>query len=213
MVLSGLKRSNATNIIIVSLTLVSLVLFVCFGIPTLIHHGYQHLTPILPKNNHHGIGNFFYATALMFVAYTGYGRIATLAEEVKNPKYFIPRAIIITLIVSAILYIAVSIIAISAVGSDHLGQVTKSRAIPLEVAALALNIPGLSIIVAIGACTAMLGVLLNLILGLSRAALAMGRKGDLPSIFSIVSLQKRIPSAAVIGVGSVVILLALTGSV
>jgi basic amino acid/polyamine antiporter, APA family len=213
LVLSGLKRSNVTNIIIVSLTLISLILFVCCGIPTLIHHGYQHLMPIFPENTHHSIGNFFYATALMFVAYTGYGRIATLAEEVKNPKQFIPRAIMITLIVSAILYIAVSIITISAIGSDHLGQVTQSHATPLEFAAQTLNIPGLSIIVAIGACTAMLGVLLNLILGLSRVALAMGRKGDLPNIFSTISPQKRIPSAAVIGVGAVIILLALTGNV
>ncbi|OGO92631.1 MAG: hypothetical protein A3F10_00265 [Coxiella sp. RIFCSPHIGHO2_12_FULL_42_15] len=193
--------------------MISLVLFVLFGIPTLIHHGYPHLIPIFPKNNHHAIGNFFYATALMFVAYTGYARIATLAEEVKNPKYFIPRAIIITLIVSAVLYVAVSIIAISAVGSDHLAQVTQSRATPLEIAAQALKIPGLSIMIAIGACTAMLGVLLNLILGLSRVALAMGRKGDLPNLFSHVSLQKRIPVAAIVGVGIVIILLTFTGSV
>lgn len=213
LVLSGLKRSNLMNIIIVSITLISLVLFVLFGIPTLIGDGYLHLTPFFPENNRHALGSFFYATALMFVAYTGYGRIATLAEEVKNPKYFIPRAIITTLIVSAVLYVAVSIIAISAVGSDHLAQITQSLATPLEVAAQALRVPGLSIIVAIGACTAMLGVLLNLILGLSRVALAMGRKGDLPNIFSHVSLQKRIPSAAIIGVGFVIILLALTGSV
>ena len=100
-----------------------------------------------------------------------------------------------------------------ALGSDHLAQMTQSRATPLEVAAQALKIPGLSIIIAIGACTAMLGVLLNLILGLSRIALAMGRKGDLPNIFSTISLPKRIPSAAIIGVGFAITLLTLTGSV
>ena len=116
LVLTGLKRSNLTNIVIVAITLITLVLFVLLGVPALLHQGYLHLTPIFPENSHHAFGNFFYATALMFVAYTGYARIATLAEEVKNPKYFIPRAIIITLIVSAVLYVTVSIIAISALG-------------------------------------------------------------------------------------------------
>lgn len=158
LVLSGLKRSNLTNIIIVLLTLTSLILFVLLGISTLIHHGYYHLMPIFPENNPHAIGNFFYATAIMFVAFTGYGRIATLAEEVKNPKHFIPRAIIITLFISTIFYIAVSVIAIGAVGTTHLAQITQSRAAPLEVAARALALPGLSVFVAIGACAAMLGV-------------------------------------------------------
>lgn len=56
----------------------------------------------------------------MFVAYTGYGRIATLAEEVKNPGKFIPAAIIITLMVSAVLYILVGLVAIGAVGVEKL---------------------------------------------------------------------------------------------
>lgn len=116
----------------------------------------------------------------MFVVYTGYARIATLGEESKNPHRFIPRAIVFMLIVSAIFYIAVGLVAVGAVGVNVLAKVTQSRATPLEIAARTIGTPGLSSIVALGACTAMLGVLLNLILGLSRIVLAMGRKGDLP---------------------------------
>ncbi|WP_133128067.1 APC family permease [Legionella nagasakiensis] len=213
MVLSGLKRSNWANIIIVSLTLLSLLAFVLFGLPDFFRHGASNLMPFFPQSEQGGMRGFFYATALMFVAYTGYARIATLGEEVKNPRHFIPRAIVITLIVSAILYITVGLIAVGAVGSERLAQMTQSRATPLEIAANTMGTPGLSKMVALGACTAMLGVLLNLILGLSRVVLAMGRKGDLPPLFGQLSKEGRVPSAAIIGIGIVIIGFSLTGSV
>lgn len=59
----------------------------------------------------------------------------------------------------------------------------------------------------------MLGVLLNLMLGLSRMALAMGRKRDLPSMFGTLSKKQRTPSAAILGVGLAIIGLSLIGNV
>ena len=179
LVLSGLRKASWTNMAIVSVTLVSLLLFVFFGST---HSSITNLLPFFPSS-HNGLSGFFYATALMFVAYTGYGRVATLGEEVKNPKIFIPRAIIATLIVSAILYVAVGLVAVGCVGADNLAQVAESQATPLEFTARTIGTPGLGTIVAIGACTSMLGVLLNLILGLSRVVFAMGKKGDLPPMF------------------------------
>ncbi|VVC75476.1 putative transporter [Aquicella siphonis] len=209
LVLSGLKQANWTNIVIVSVTITALILFVLLGLADV---SVANLQPFSPFSEN-GPGGFFYATALMFVAYTGYGRVATLGEEVKNPKTFIPRAIIATLIVSTILYVAVGLVAVGTVGAGNLAQEAHAQATPLEIAARAIGTPGLGAIVAIGACTSMLGVLLNLILGLSRVALAMGRKGDLPPIFAHVSDRKRSPSAAVIGVGAAITGLVLTGSV
>lgn len=210
-VLSGMKRSNLANIVIVSVTLISLISFVLFGLPNFFVHGITSLQPFFPSSRN-SYGGFFYATALMFVAYTGYARIATLGEEVKNPRTLIPRAILTTLVVSGILYIAVGLVAIGAVGAEHLAQVTKSRATPLEIVARTIGTPGLSRLVAIGACTSMLGVLLNLILGISRVVLAMGR-GDLPPLFGHVSKEGRAPSAAVVGVGFAIICLTFIGSV
>lgn len=212
LVLSGIKQTNWANIIIVSLTLITLLLFVLLGLSELVKQGTKNLTPFFPSSEK-SFGGFFYATALMFVAYTGYGRVATLGEEVKNPKTFIPRAIIVTLVVSAVLYIAVSLVAVGIVGAENLAQITQSRAIPLEIAARAIGTPGLGMIVAIGACTSMLGVLLNLVLGLSRVTLAMGRQGDLPPVFGYVSDKGHAPSVAIIGVGIVITGLTLTGSV
>lgn len=212
LVLSGLRQANWANTLIVSVTLIALLLFVFFGLSNLLGKGVVNLQPFFPSSNNEP-GGFFYATALMFVAYTGYGRVATLGEEVKNPKTTIPRAIITTLIISAILYIAVSFVAVGSVGAENLAQATQSRATPLEMAARAIGTPGLGTIIALGACTSMLGVLLNLILGLSRVTLAMGRQGDLPAVFARVPATRRAPAASVIGVGVAITGLALVGSV
>lgn len=104
-------------------------------------------------------------------------------------------------------------VAIGSVGSNQLATATENRATPLEIAASAMNRPGLVTLIAVGACTAMLGVLLNLILGLSRMALAMGRQQDLPEPFAVVSSKHRTPVAAVIGVGLAITALTVIGSV
>lgn len=211
LVLGGLKRSNLVNIVIVTLTVGSLMVFVLFGAPDLWRNGSTNLQPFFPT--HDGLGGFFYATALMFVAYAGYARIATLGEEIAEPRRNIPRAIIILLVITAILHMAVAAVAVGAAGVDALSRETARTATPLEAAADALSAPGIGLIIAIGAVTAMLGVLLNLILGLSRVALAMGRQGDLPPIFARLSKNSTAPSAAVVGVGLAIGGLAFTGSV
>lgn len=213
LVLGGIRRSSWMNILIVTITLTALGAFVLFGLPTAIEGGAENLTPILPGNKPGGLQAFLYATALMFVAYTGYGRIATLGEEVKEPRRTIPKAIIVTLIVTAILYILVAVVAIGSFGADRFADAPGAQATPLQLAARAMDRPWLAGLVAVGAVTAMLGVLLNLIIGLSRVVLAMGRQGDLPPLFARLSRDGTAPAAAVILVGAIVAGLALIGSV
>ena len=212
LVLAGLRRSSLTNIGIVSVTLLALVAFAGAGLLHLPESGSQHFTPFLPEDRKGGLSVLMYATALMFVAYTGYARIATLSEEVVEPRSTIPRAIILTLIGSALLYVLVAIAAIGALGSESLAESATDRATPLESAAAALGIPGLELLVAIGAVTAMLGVLLNLILGLSRMLLALGRRRDMPPVFASITVRG-VPRAAVVLVGIAVACLAFTGDV
>jgi basic amino acid/polyamine antiporter, APA family len=159
------------------------------------------------------IQSLLHASALMFVAYTGYGRIATLGEEVKEPRTTIPKAIIATMILTLVLYTAVAIAGIGAVGADGLSQGAEQAAAPLEVAARAFQIPGAPQILAIGAITAMLGVLLNLLLGLSRVLMAMGRRGDMPSAVAKLDATGSTPYVAVIIIGIGIALLTLTGDV
>ena len=214
LVLSGIRRSNWTNIAIVSLTLVSLACFVLAGLPTVLKNGAGNLSPFfVPRESGQAFSGFLEACALMFVAYTGYGRIATLGEEVVDPRRTIPRAIIVTLIVTSVLYAAVGFVGVASSGSQLLADATTEQAAPLEVVARQFKSPVAAKFVAIGAVTAMLGVLLNLILGLSRVALAMGRRGDFPRVLGRLDKSESTPTVAVIAMGVVIALLTLIGDV
>lgn len=211
LVLAGLKRSNGMNIVIVCVTLGSLAVLIVAGLPRLAQSDPALFVP-RELTGEGDLTSLLYATALMFVAYTGYGRIATIGEEVKSPRQVIPRAIIITLMVSAALYVLVAVVAIAALGTTRLADLTGQGTAPLESVARALNQPVVAAVVSVGAVTAMLGVLLNLILGLSRVALAMGRRNDLPSWLSAID-ARGVPVMAVLLVGVAITGLTLVGSI
>lgn len=213
LVLAGIRRSSLANMAIVSITVTALGAFVLFGAPVALAAGGEHLVPFFRGGGPDLIESVLYATALMFVAFTGYARVATLGEEVRDPRRTIPRAIILTLALSALLYVLVAVVAISSVGADRFVNAPGARSTPLELAARAMEAPLLARVVALGAITAMLGVLLNLILGLSRVLLAMGRQGDMPPLFGRVSKGGAAPAAAVIAIGLLVGALAAFGSI
>lgn len=215
LVAGGISRSNKANVAIVSLTLVGLGVFVVVGAALLLGDG----APLAPAGavdlgaaGARGPAGLLEATALMFVAYTGYGRVATLGEEVRDPARSIPRAIVLTLFVTMALYVAVVAVAVAVVGPAVLGEATRSGAAPLEVAAAALGVPVVATLIAVAAVTAMAGVLLNLLLGLSRVFLAMGRRRDMPRQLAAVTPEGS-PRAAVVVTGVIILALALTGSV
>jgi APA family basic amino acid/polyamine antiporter len=213
-VYSGIRRSNITNIVVVSITLSTLALFVVTGSPTAFADGLSNFEGFFEApDSGGGFRAVLFASALMFVAYTGYGRIATLGEEVRAPRTTIPRAIIVTLIVTMVLYLAVAVVGVGAIGADGLSAATEELAAPLEVAAQAFGVPGVSQVVAFGAITAMLGVLLNLILGLSRVLLAMGRRADMPRVFGRINAEGTTPGPAVLMMGGVIAAITLIGDV
>ena len=214
LLVGGLRRSNQVNIAIVSVTLVSLAFFIVAGLPNVASSTL--LTPFFQTGGIPTWRALLEASALMFVAYTGYGRIATLGEEVREPRRTIPRAIISTLLVVMTLYAVVALIAVSSLGTAELAR-TGTQVAPLERAAATFNVPFTPfivapLIVAIGAMTAMLGVLLNLLLGLSRVLLAMGRRGDMPKGLGQLSADAS-PTRAIITMTVFVALLALIGNV
>jgi APA family basic amino acid/polyamine antiporter len=212
-VVMGIRRSNRANIAIVSITLFALGFFVLAGLPQLWSKGDQPCHPFfLTSDGGSPWPGLLEATALMFVAFTGYARIATLGEEMRDPERTIPRAIIATLVVSALLYISVGAVAIAAIGPQRLAEAVRTDVAPLVAAARAFDLPLTHVIVSVGAITAMLGVALNLILGLSRVVLAMGRRADMPGLFAKIDASGS-PSAAVIAVGVAIAALALIGNV
>ncbi len=215
LVLSGIRRSSNSNIAVVSLTLLALIVFVLAGLPTALQAGTRHLMPFFDPASESlsPVEGFLRASALMFVAFTGYGRIATMAEEVHDPPRTIPLAIIITLLVSVVLYCAVGVVALAVVGAEAFAAAGVQQAAPLEKVARQFARPGVATIVAVGAVTAMLGVLLNLVLGLSRVVLAMGRRRDIPACFGRLRGASPAPQAAVLLTGVFIAALALLGDV
>ncbi len=205
-VAGGLRRSSRTNVVIVGLTLAALAMFVLAGAPLAIARAPVTLDGLFDVS----APDLLHATALMFVAYTGYGRIATLGEEVRDPARTIPRAIILTLVASLVVYGAVTLVAVAVAGAGALAP-RAGGAAPLERAAGELGVPGLRLVIALGAITAMAGVVLNLLLGLSRVVLAMARRGDLPA--GLAHVGHDTPRRAVVLVGVAIAGLTLIGSV
>jgi basic amino acid/polyamine antiporter, APA family len=205
-VLTGIRVSSRVNTVVVSVTIVALATFVVVMLGEVKADNFR---PLLSAEDG-GWSRFFEATALMFVAYTGYGRIATLGEEVRRPQRTIPIAMGLTFLVTMVLYVAVSFTAVGAAGAEALAAATAA---PLEEIATMLGRPAVATIVAVGAVTAMLGVLLNLILGLSRVLLAMGRRRDMPPATARLDPSGRTPYVAVVVIGLVVGVLAASGDI
>src|SRR5690606_36856020 len=123
----GIRRSSRANLVIVAVSVSALLLFVLFGAPSF---RVSNLRPFAPA----GVEGVLRAGALPFFAYTGYARIATLGEEVREPERTIPRAIQITIGGVLLLYLAVALVAVGAVWADALA----GTAAPLEVASRSL---------------------------------------------------------------------------
>lgn len=209
LVSGGISRSNRANKYIVSITLIGLASLVATGlfingVPT---------QPVANALTDISWPSILYASALMFVAYTGYGRIATLGEEVAEPRTTIPKAIILAMVFIVILYLAVSLTALQVMGADAFGQTVDGEAAPLMIVARALSVPVIGPVITIAAITAMTGVLLNLILGLSRVMLSMARRNDLPILLAKVNPDTKSPAAAVWVTGLIIGLLVLSGDV
>lgn len=156
-----------------------------------------------------GIHGILQAAALLFFAFAGYARIATLGEEVRDPAHTIPRAIPIALGITVAVYATIALAALMAVGPDTLA----SAAAPLTAVVEAGSLSGAEPIVRIGATIASLGVLLSLLVGVSRTTFAMAGEGDLPRFLDAVHPIRRVPHRAEIGVAVAVIGVVLVADV
>jgi APA family basic amino acid/polyamine antiporter len=151
-------------------------------------------------------GGVLQAAGLLFFAFAGYARIATLGEEVRDPARTIPRAIPLALGITLAVYAAVAVAALAVLGRTGLGE----AAAPLADAVRAAGLAGLVPVVRAGAAVAALGSLLALILGVSRTTLAMARDRHLPHALAAVHPRFKVPHRAELAVGGVVAVLAAT---
>ncbi len=213
-VAGGIRRSNLGNAVIVSVTLAALIALVATSVPMVVPEGLGNFAPFLPEEGGAGgVGALLHGAALMFVAFTGYGRIATLAEEVREPRRVIPPAVLLGMLIVTLLYLGIAFAGVGVLGAEAFGRAAERTAAPLEAVASALGFAWLPRLVAVAAVTAMAGVLLNLVLGLSRVLLAMARRGDAPAFLRRVDAARGSPVASVWACGLAIAAIALIGDV
>jgi APA family basic amino acid/polyamine antiporter len=192
----GIRRSVRVTDVVVVVSIASLLSVVVLGLP---QARLSNLTPFAPG----GVGGTLQATALLFFAYTGYSRIATLVEEVKNPRHTIPRATLLALGTATLLYVAVGFTSITVLGASGVADSSS----PLQSTMVAVG-SGVGVgIVIVGALLTTFNEGVSDLLGVSRVAYAMARESDLPRGISRLGKDEN-PWRSVLLVGVVSILVA-----
>jgi len=201
--LRGITRTAALSRVLVGLAIASLLVFVAAVLFSgeASSDGFSGI-----GSPHHGVHGVFQSAALLFFAFAGYARLATLGEEVREPERTIPRAIQLALGIVVALYFVVGATALAAAGADRLA----ASSTPLTTAVKAVGADWAQPVVRVGAAIASLGALLALIAGVGRTTLAMARNGDLPRRLASVDVQRSVPDRAELAVAAVVIALVLS---
>lgn len=145
------------------------------------------------------------SAGLLFFAFAGYARIATLGEEVKDPVRVIGRAIVIALVLVLVMYALIALTVLTVLG----GERVASSPAPLTEVVIASSWGWAEPVVRLGAAAATLGALLALVAGIGRTSLAMARNRDLPAWLAVVHPTYRVPQHAQLAVAALVSVLVL----
>jgi APA family basic amino acid/polyamine antiporter len=193
----GIQQSARINNLIVVAKLVILAFFVIFG---LIHLNRANFAPFAPFE----VG-VLYGACFIFFAYGGFARVAIVADEIKDAKRNVPRAILLSLVISTVVYLFVGTVAVGLVGASGLARSNSPLTTAMESTKSALA----SSIISAGALLATASVLLTSILGVSRMAYAMAKRKDLPRVLSKVHPKHKTPYYSIWISGGLMALLVL----
>lgn len=192
----GVTRTATLTKVIVTLVLAVLVVVVAVGLM----HGMPRAGELGTNLFTHGWYGILQSAGLLFFAFAGYARIATMGEEVKEPQRTIPRAIIAALFIVFAVYAIIAVTTLATIGPQKLATSTAPLADVVTLGSGSWATP----IVTVGAAAASLGALLALIAGIGRTSLAMARNGDLPRFLSAVHPRYAVPHRAEITLAIVV---------
>ncbi|MDI6944095.1 APC family permease [Microbacterium barkeri] len=193
--LLGVTRTALATKIIVAVVLVCLAVVVAAGWASPAAPGGAQTPP--------GVGAYgvLQAAGLLFFAFAGYARIATMGEEVRDPARTIPRAIPLALGLAIAVYAVIALTSLHALGVEALA----ASPAPLADVVAAAGWDAAQPVVRVGAAAAALGALLALIAGIGRTTLAMAREDDLPRFLSAIHPRTRVPHRAEAVIALVVI--------
>lgn len=202
--LLGITRTARAATVIVTIVLAVLALVVVAGI-TVAGDGGGRLGVTTPGFDVGGAYGVLQSAGLLFFAFAGYARVATLGEEVRDPARTIPRAIAVSLGIVVVVYAVIAVVLLAALGAPVLATSDAPLAGVVAVAGWAWAVP----VVQVGAALAALGALLALIAGIGRTALAMARDRELPVALATVHPRFQVPYVAEIAVAVVIVALIL----
>jgi APA family basic amino acid/polyamine antiporter len=196
--LRGVTRTALAAKLLLAVTLATLV--VVLAVCAVSAGGDRAIPEPLPAGDAYGV---LQSAGLLFFAFAGYARIATLAEEVERPAV-LGRAVLRALAVVVALYVAVAVALVAALGAGLAATTT-----PVAAAVHAAGASWAAPVVRVGAAAAGLGALLALLAGVSRTTLAMARERDLPGWLASVDPARQVPDHAQAALGAVVVVLVL----
>lgn len=198
--LYGIKESSRLNILLTTVEVFGLllILFLAFG-----HYGSVNYFETA------GIPNgIFLAAILVFFAYLGFEDMDAVSEETRNPRRTIPIALLLAVAISTVLYMAVSIAAVSILPWQKLAVSSAPMA---DVAGAV--VPGAGWFLSLIALAATSSTVLILLIAGSRLTYGMATEGSLPKLLKAIHPVRCTPWIAVLLVGSLSALLTLTGSI
>ncbi|KQV01794.1 APC family permease [Microbacterium maritypicum] len=193
----GVTRTALVTRILVVCSLLGLAVAVGFGFaatPT------ASPTP-LPDATVYGV---LQGAGLLFFAFAGYARIATMGEEVVDPARTIPRAIVFALGGAVVVYALVGAVVVLVLGADVVGSTA-----PLVDLLTAAGASAWTPVLRVAAAAASLGALLALLTGIGRTTLAMAREGDVPRFLAKIDRRHQVPQRAEIAIALIVIAIVL----
>ena len=199
----GVTRTARLTRVIVTVVLAALAVVVAAGILGGEADLNRATTLIDPEGGWYGL---LQSAGLLFFAFAGYARIATMGEEVRDPQRTIPRAIQIALAITVAVYAIIAVTILSVLGPEGVARTSA----PLAAAVDAGTWDWAGPIVRIGGAAAALGALLALVAGVGRTTLAMARENDLPRWLAAVHPRYQLPHHAEIALAAIVCLLVLT---
>ncbi len=186
----GVRQSAIINDALLVAKIAILLFFIAFGLSFVQLSNFE---PFMPK----GFIGVFEGAALIFFAYGGYARVTTVSEEVRDPNRTIPRAIILAITLSTILYVLIGVVSVGLVGSGRL----EAAHSPLADAISVTGSSGAVLLVSLGAMIATASVLLMTILGVSRMTFAMARNGQFPAFLRQINKRFQTPHYAILITG------------
>ena len=196
LLLCGVRQSAWVNNVIVIIKVTVILMFIGFGLSYI---DTSNWVPYIPENTgeygHFGFSGILRGAAVVFFAFLGFDALSTAAQETRNPQRDMPKGILISLAICALLYIAVTAVLTGIVKYD---QLKVDAPIAVAIDQVGAGLAWMSPLIKLGAIAGISSVILVMMMGQSRIYFAISRDGLLPPIFSKVNTKRGVPENAII---------------